>query len=208
MSRRCRFNASQTYLLIKDFATLTGENFDSLFIETDLSSTNNILMNAIYRPPNGNYDEFFNAIEQFLDNSNDKRKSSFSLRDFNTNLRNVTDSNATDFLNVMSTFLLRHLIKRPMRYHVGSNPSMLDNIFTNALNNVNIWSCVLTHDISNHCPIFFISSNIRLVKPKRHVINRSFIKDNISTFLNKLLNETWGYIFNTTIQITPTKILL
>ena len=99
------------------------------------------------------------------------------------------DSNIIDFLKVMSTFLFRHLIKRPTRLQVGSNPSMLDNIFTNVSNNTNTKSGVLSHDISDHCPIFCISSDVHLVKPKRQVIKRSFSKDNINTFLNDLLSK-------------------
>ena len=98
----------------------------------------------------------------------------------------------------MSTFLFRHLIKIPTRFQVGSNPSMLDNIFTNVSNNTNIKSGVLSRDIYDHCPIYCTSSDVHLVKPKRPVIKGSLNKDNINTFLKKLLNEHWSNVFNTT----------
>ena len=38
-------------------------NLELLFIEINVSSANNILIGVIYRPRNGNYGEFNNALE-------------------------------------------------------------------------------------------------------------------------------------------------
>ena len=90
--------------------------FESLFIEIDLSGTNNILIGVIYHPANFNYDECINTIECILDKISNKHKSCYLLGDFNTNLLNLMGSNVIDSLNVMSAFFLRHLIKRPTRF--------------------------------------------------------------------------------------------
>ena len=100
--------------------------FESLFIEIDLSSQNNILIGVIYRPPNGNYNEFINTQEYILDKISNEQKSCYLLGDFTANLLNLMDSNEIDFLNVITTFLFRHLIERSTWFQVGSNPSMLD----------------------------------------------------------------------------------
>ena len=45
----------------KEMTTIFKEGtFEPLFI--DLSSTNNILIGVIYRPPNGNYNEFITIM--------------------------------------------------------------------------------------------------------------------------------------------------
>ena len=128
-----------------DFTTLKEGTFETFFIEINLSSTNSNQIGVIYHPPNGNYNEFINTLECILDKISNEHKFCYLLGDFNTNLLNLMDSNVIDFLNIMSTFLLRHLINRPTRFKVGYNPSMLDNIFTNVSNNTNIKGGVLSH---------------------------------------------------------------
>ena len=148
--------------------------------------------------PNGNNNEFINTLECILDRMSNKHKSCYLLGDFNISLLILLDSNVIDFLNVMSTFCFRHLIKRPTMFQVRSNTSMIDNIFTNASSNTNIKSGVFSRDISVYCPIYCISSDVHLVRPKRLVIKRIFNKNNISTFINKLLNVHWSDVFNAT----------
>ena len=66
------------------------------------------------------------------------------------------DNYANTFLNILSLYAFYPSINVPTRITPMSE-TLIDNIFTNSFNKDNN-SVVFTYDITDHLPIFFISS--------------------------------------------------
>ena len=74
------------------------------------------------------------------------------------NKNKIDNNNSDKFLNILSSYALSPCINIPTRVTPVSS-TLIDNIFTNALEK-NKNSGVFTNDVSDHLPIFLISSQL------------------------------------------------
>ena len=95
--------------------------FESIFIEVDKSVFNckhNVILAAIYKPPNVNTDIFNKHLEQMLVAIQKERKYAFLIGDYNINTMDELKCKSTltnEFINLMSLYSYKKLISVPTR---------------------------------------------------------------------------------------------
>ena len=98
---------------------------------------------------------FNEKFESFLGAISIKKNYCILLGDYNINLRNHETHAETDhFLNDIYAWSYLPVIKRPTRF-TETSATLIDNIFTNITNESTLTG-ILTADISDHLPIFYI----------------------------------------------------
>ena len=172
-------------------------NIECIFAEISLTSSPNIIIGSIYRPPN--YDprefnvEFANVLDKICTISRDKLM--ILAGDFNFDLL-LSNSNLCtgNFLNMLESHSLVPTISLPTRI-VETNSSLLDNIFLNLYCNV-ASTAIIYSDISDHFPIL-LKIPTRLNKyMKNKYTRRSFSDDKIEKFNNLLQIEKWENVID------------
>lgn len=86
----------------------------------------------IYRPPNGEIDDFLLRLEVILEEINDRMNMIIVTGDFNIDI-SKNDNRAKNLLDTFKRFNLHHQIKEPTRI-AKSTKTVIDNIFTNINN--------------------------------------------------------------------------
>ena len=171
----------------------------------------NIIIGTLYRPPSSNINNFLERIDEQLEKISRENKNIYLMGDFNIDLshsieinssytthlnKNKIDNNNSDkFLNILSSFALSPCINIPTRVTPVSS-TLIDNIFTNALEK-NKNSGVFTYDVSDHLPIFLISSQLIFNDVNKGNTNK-LRKENTQTVMalnEDLANEEWNDIF-------------
>ena len=118
-------------------------------------------MGVIYKPPDQCITEFNEHISILLNSITRENKICYLLGDFNINLFNVSSHLQTaDFINCMYTYSCHPVITGPFGPVSDHSTTLIDNIFTNHLVDLNIHSGIFFTDITDHFPIFFIDSNV------------------------------------------------
>ena len=117
--------------------------------------------------------------------------------DFNINLLDhKLTSHTQHFVDLLLSLSLFPLINRPTRLS-NQHASIIDNIFTNAINK-NINCGIVMEDISDHFPIFFISE-LEIKKPLKNNNERFYREntiDNIKKLNNFLTLQNWQTVYN------------
>ncbi|XP_022095377.1 uncharacterized protein LOC110981788 isoform X2 [Acanthaster planci] len=129
---------------------------NSIFIEiTEM----NIIIGVIYKPPSVNCYKFVESLDKTLTQINQDNKVSFIMGDFNINL-----SEEKTIQQMFKETLRKHdhttLIERPTRI-TETSKTLIDNIITNVAHAkvpVDTTSGVLVSDVSDHLPIFQVST--------------------------------------------------
>ena len=118
----------------------------------------NITVGVIYRHPRNSYAEFQNNLSnvvQFLNHSNSPF---FLVGDYNIDLsKQNSDRKVENYLNDLYAAGCYSLINKPTRM-TSTSSTTLDHIYLNAIDKFCI-SGILTYDISDHLPIFYIIKN-------------------------------------------------
>lgn len=109
------------------------EQTEILFIEIDNDKLKNCVIGLIYRPPDSNFDLFYNNFESCLHKTSDENKHVYFLGDFNINFLSLPhDSRNSDrFIHLMRSYGFRSYISKPTRINLHSS-TLIDNIFSNA----------------------------------------------------------------------------
>lgn len=89
-----------------------------------------IIVINIYRPPNGNLEEFFIGLDDILKEAPHTYRI-FLCGDFNINFANLECINTKKFTDVTKSYNLAQTVRVPTRVTVHSS-TIVDNIFTNA----------------------------------------------------------------------------
>ena len=169
---------------------------ESLFIEIDNSSSKNIVIGLIYRPPDSNIDLFHDELEYFLYKIGNENKHIFMLGDFNINFLPSSDnSNSTNFMKLMYSFGFLSVINKPTRINLNSS-TQIDNIFSNVHNNKTIGG-ILCSEVSDHLPLF-LTCECKLSYPKsnKEYSYRKESKQNIELLKQDLFLEEWEDVYN------------
>ena len=133
------------------------EVMESLFIEIIRSHERNVIVGIIYRPPNQNVNDFVIRMNDVLGKISRDNKICYLMGDFNLNLLNNQNHNATgEFLDGLYSHLFFPLITLPSRI-TSHTATLIDNIFSSHVEHSYLRSGLLITDISDHLPIFSIS---------------------------------------------------
>ena len=143
--------------VIKDYTSITPE-IECIHLETE-----NKLITALYRPPNGNKKLFIKILEDICNLGNNKQH--FLVGDFNI------DITSKDFEPILDKGLLPTCNKYT---RISNNSkSIIDNIFT-SLKNTKCY--IIPCSISDHFPIIFDSSTKNAITKKTIEIKKSTMK--------------------------------
>jgi hypothetical protein len=174
---------------------------EAVFIEIDRSAINarkNVIVGCIYRPPKTNADAFNESMRVILENISRENKHVFLSGDFNLNLLNAGQHLLTStFVETLFSHSLFPAINKPTRI-TSSSATLIDNIFANPLSNHSMTAGILTQIISDHCPVFIITSFHCNPTDVRYVTKRSFNDRNKQRFHNTLASTDWGFCLSET----------
>ena len=138
---------------MKSNPSIKNNNIESLTIEVFADEKRSTLINALYRPPNGQIESF----ENFLNNIFSKIKKSCKLfhisGDFNLNLLDHdTNRKIQRFLNIVYRNGMILTINKPTRV-TRKTTAVIDHILTNSFTDTVFKTAIFKSGISDHFPI-------------------------------------------------------
>ena len=187
-------------LNIKSRPDLHIEGAEDLFIEVLNDHSKNIIVGVIYRPPNNDLDSFLEKLEEVLDSITRENKDVYLMGDYNIDLLNTENSSTLKLISTLSSYAFTSHISNPTRIS-NTSQTLIDNIFSNAVDNNNFTNGVLYYDISDHLPIFTLRSlsvtqkNLNRNKRKK---KRKESERNINSLIGDLTQEGWENVLNET----------
>ena len=174
----------------------SSKSLESIFIEIFHKHRKNILVGCIYKHPHMDVGEFNSLyISPFLSKVSLENKNLILLGDFNINLlQSDSDSNFTDFLDLLSSFLITPSITLPTRITDRSS-TLIDNIFVSLKSSSSI-SGNLTTSLSDHLPQFLLLNISQKSHPKNHLFYRSWTNFDKTKFSRDFNNLDWNKILS------------
>lgn len=153
-----------------EFSTLLKETKDFLeqvWIKIKVPGQT-IIIGNIYRPPNSDYTQFLNHLEDTLTNLFTEGDLLFCLGDFNVNLYDSESNNTISLVNLADSFGLQQVIDAPTRI-TAAGYSLIDLIFStsNELASID----VVDIQVSDH---MLIRCRVGVTAAKKPTYNFSF----------------------------------
>ena len=125
---------------------------ENLSVEINRGHCKNIIISCIYRPPDGNIEQFFDEFHTLLNKVSKMNKIILIGGDFNLNLlQSKSDNRAAQFTDLLFSHNIFPTISRPTRVGLTSN-TLIDGIFTNSMN-PGTSGVIIELTISDHFPI-------------------------------------------------------
>ena len=193
------FVRSDIKFKIKENINVDLPGVDSIAIEIhkdELNSTKNVIVLALYRPPNINAAHFIIKLTDTMQTLHEQNKHVFLMGDFNIDITEAmltTNRIVNDFHNLFLSYHFYNLINKPTRV-TENKSSIIDNIYTNA--SKTLVNGIFKTDFSDHYSIFCVTDLTKLLAKNKTVIKREFNANNIRKF-NETLNQTdWGPVYN------------
>ena len=183
----------------RDDLSFCYDYVESIFVELDKNTTGhtkNVILGAMYRPPNQDVELFVNSLKLIVDKITHENKISYLMGDFNLDLFNHdTHSSTGEFLNTFLRSTFVPLINHPTR--VTSNTcTLIDNIFCNHYQQLeNPDQGVFISSISDHYPIFHIDSiqaPEKIDKSNKRRLTNSRTSDK---FIQNRSLENWNSVY-------------
>ena len=171
---------------INNQACNTKPDIESLFVKISIDKTV-LNVGVVYRPPNGNANEFFIEYENIVKTL--PKGTSFIMGDFNIDLFKTGDAIVDRLEETSITHGLFPLISLATHERSSSKRgTCIDNIFTNSTENITHSGTI--QDIgTNHSPIFSLSYlSLNQTKPKTTAQTQfySFSRKNVDCLVGEL----------------------
>ena len=126
-------------------------HLETVFVEIIFPKKSNLIVGCIYKHPCMSISEFNDVISPVLQQISLENRTIIILGDFNIDLiKCSTDSNTSEFLNLVSSYNLLPFITLPTRI-TDRSQTLIDNIFSNSTS-TQIISGNLTSTVSDHLP--------------------------------------------------------
>ena len=193
------FVRSDINFKIKENISVDLPGVDSIAIEIhkdELNSTKNVIILALYRPPNINAAHFIIKLTDTMQTLHEQNKHVFLMGDFNIDITEAmltTNRIVNDFHNLFLSYHFYNLINKPTRV-TENKSSIIDNIYTNV--SKTLVNGIFKTDFSDHYSIFCVTDLTKPLAKNKTVIKREFNANNIRQF-NETLNQTdWGPVYN------------
>ena len=183
-----------------DLSYLNTSNIDieAQWVTIQQPNSKTIIIGNLYRPPQGNIDNFTRVLENVLSNIDLTKNEIYIMGDLNVDMldkKNIFTKKINDFIK---PFGLRQLIKTPTRYSRDKN-SMLDVIFTNSDVIGNTGVCDV--HLSDHQMILTTRKKAKIIKRKCTFTGRSYRNYDKDIFQTKLIDADWT-LFDNEITVT------
>lgn len=173
---------------------LMDSYIESLGIEFK-SMSKTCLCLCIYRPPQGNTNDFINAINNILSSAyNKKYYNIFLFGDFNIDLMQRNNV-VQEFINTMSTYSLFPLTTRPTRA-TSTSATLIDHIWSTQIEQ-NIGNYIINTDITDHFPV--LSQFKHQHNPHNntlHIMKRTITQTSLEQFYSYILNYDWSHVID------------
>ena len=145
---------SLTFKLRSDLGT-NSNDIESLAIEIINKKSKNVVISAQYRQPAGDFKQSKTYLENFFNKMKKSNKAIYIVADTNLNLINC-ETNIE-----VKNYGFIPVINKPTGAS-RNNAAIIDHINTNHFLNNDMHSGIITADISDHFPIFLISTDLML----------------------------------------------
>ena len=163
-----------------------SNEFQLKWLEIVNQKHSNFLIGVCYRHPKKGSDGIFIDNLKNINKIKKENKIYFVVGDFNYDLLKYNqDKYTTEFLDLMLDNFLQPCILEPTRVIQGNRPSLIDNIFTNAITKTVI-SGNLLDKLSDHMPNFAIFNELKIKKNKDRRRIRDFSKFDKNKYQNDL----------------------
>ena len=160
------------------------EHFESTWIEIKNKHYKNVIVGSIYRHPHDSldtYNNFLDYIETTLNIINNENKEIYLCGDFNSDILKIdSQNNYKRFYVLLSSFGILPFILLPTRI-AGNSATIVDNIFTNNINNTIISGNVVT-DFSDHFSQFISVQRLKFDFKSISIYKRDYSKFSEKSF--------------------------
>ena len=173
-----------------------SRDIESQWISIRQPNCKTIIIGNIYRPPQGNIENFVQVLEQNLDSIDSNVAEIFMMGDFNIDMCDKKNQSTKKLIEITKSYGLRQLIKHPTRYS-SDKDSILDLIFTNSDFISNSGVCDI--NLSDHQMVLATRKKIKITKTKCRFTGRSYRNYNKEEFQRKIQEADWSNYIN---QIT------
>lgn len=166
--------------LLPDFCVCC-EDFEMVTVRA-----NEYIFSVCYRPPNGNVLQFLSFYEQLLSFSAENSNYLVSAGDFNIDMLTTSVPQKT-MLNILASNGYENLIRTPTRI-TSESETLLDLFITNA-DTENATAGVMSHDLSDHLPVFLFLRKHNFTKNRKHeyILCQSITQTRLDSFRDELL---------------------
>ena len=170
---------------------------ESTFIEINNKGKKNIIIGCLYKHPSMDIDDFNSLFETTIEKISSENKDFYLLGDFNLDLLKIEEENKIeDFYNIISANLLVPHITIPTRI-TETSKTLIDNIFSNNFNFLNLKSGNITVSISDHMPQFLIVPNsVNRVCYKQKIFKRDTKNIDKENFIADIINIDWNPVLD------------
>ena len=199
-NRQVRRGGGVALYISKDFNfnicnefSISNDILESLFIEIFVPGRKSIMVGVIYRPPNGNSQDFLLQLGNFLKDPFFNNKDCFLMGDYNINLLK-NDNISHDFLELFLSASFLPLISKPTRV-TPQSATLIDNIFSNVIPHPE--SFIVISDISDHFPIFSyfsLSNSVKNGGPRP--LSRRLTPENLARLGISLERVDWSEVLD------------
>ena len=184
---------------------LDNNYFESFFIEVVKSAFQyryNVIIAAIYKPPNVNVSIFNKNLDLILSVIEKEKKYVYLLGDFNINTLDETHTKSTlvqDFINIMSSYSYCKLISMPTRV-IKNSATLIDNVYCNLPNIYDTGHRGVLNSIrtTDHMPIFTVQPLLSpsIIEGESFKIKKNFGNQNISKLKKTARKHNWSEVFS------------
>ena len=175
-----------------DHLTTINNHCEQLFVKAFIAGMGNIVVGAIYRPPQNNVNDFCLHLDAMLSSLADKK--CIITGDINVNILNKNiDRSVANYIETYTQYGFSNEINLPTYVSPITNTALscLDHMITNI--NLTKKSIVIKPNISDHYPIcMFFTKNINL--PCKKVTFRDFSESNVLKFREHVEREFRAYM--------------
>ena len=197
--RLCIFvHESLCYNIRKDLYT-KNYGTKTLAVETDSKRSKNIVLNVIYRQPNGDLKVSENYFNDSFSKNERNDKKIILVRDFNINVLDFENNKKVKkFLNQMFSHNMIPAINKTTRV-IGNTATAIDHFITNAVVDTQFKSRIIQTDLLDYFPILFaLQTNENVVKKhnEHSVYKKCYDEKSTNLFKQKLHETSWDNIKN------------
>ena len=161
----------------------------------ELNSTINVIVLALYRPPNINAAQFIIKLPDTIQTLHEQNKHVFLMRDFKIDITEAmltTNHIVNNFYNLFLSYHFYNLIDKPTRV-IDDKPSIIDNINTNA--SKILVNGIFKTNFSDHYTIFCVTDLAKSLAKNKTVIKLEFNANNFCKFSETLNQTDWGPVY-------------
>ena len=183
------------YNILNNFE-LNLNGCEDLWLELLLSNNKKLIIASIYRHPDYNFTEFQQNFICAIEKLNKLKKDFIITGDTNINLLKKGSPLISLYKNEILSHGCSQLVDNATRFSWKNNPSLIDHVYTN-LNQDNIFTKTLVHDISDHLPNITLTDifkpKVQILKPRLIRDTKKFVPEN---FLSDLQEKLGNIIIN------------